>query len=339
MKRHLSNLTVLLALSLSLPLSAQENPSVKPTAQAKQKQKQKAGAQAKAPQKPLGEAHVYKTADGQDLSLYVMKPQDWQPTDKRPAVVFFHGGGWKAGNASQFNYQGQHLTTRGMVIVQVQYRLIQAPGEVPLKACLDARSAMRWVRSHASELGIDPNRLAAGGGSAGGHLAAYVGMVDGADDPQDDVKISAKPNALLLFNPALLHGEERPDTPAEMLAKFAPISPWKAISKDDPPGLILVGSEDALLRPHKVKELKDMSAAVGVRMDAIIYPGEGHGFFGLNKSRDRFYDTVLELEKFLASLGWIDGPPTLTREQVLSYVKQMQAATSQKPTAAAAATE
>ncbi|TDU63134.1 acetyl esterase/lipase [Prosthecobacter fusiformis] len=281
-------------------------------------------------QKYMGNAHVYKKADGQELKLYVMTPPDWKATDKRPAAVFYHGGGWIGGQPTQFNYQGHHLTTRGMVVVQVQYRLVNKKGEVPLNACLDARSSMRWVRSHAAELGIDPDRIAAGGGSAGGHLASYLGMVDGKDDPQDDLSISPKPNALLLFNPALLHGQERPDAPAEGRSAFEPISPWKNVSRDDPPGLILVGSEDGLLLPAKVKEFQNMCQAAGVRMDATIYPGEGHGFFGIGRSRDRFYDTVRETEKFLASLGWITGEPTLTHEQVTEYARMYKQANGVK---------
>ncbi len=285
---------------------------------------------AKAAPNFMGTPHVYKSVAGRDLNLYVMTPADWKAADKRPAVVFFHGGGWKAGTATQFNYQGQHLTTRGLVIVQVQYRLIKTEGEAPLEACLDARSAMRWVRGHAAELGIDPDRIASGGGSAGGHLAAYVGMVDGVDDPQDDLKISPKPNAMILFNPALLHGGEREGTPPEISAKFVPISPWKNVSRDDPPGLILVGSEDGLLLPDKVKAFQEMCQAAGVRMDATIYPGEGHGFFGISRSRDRFFDTVTETEKFLASLGWVTGPPTLTREEVTKYAGDVKVATGKK---------
>lgn len=268
---------------------------------------------------PLGEARVYKTADGRDLTLHILKPEGWQAADKRPAMIFFHGGGWIGGTPAQFNGQGHHLASRGMVVVQVQYRFIKAKGEAPLAACLDARSAMRWVRGHAAELGIDPQRIAAGGGSAGGHLAAYVGMVDGQDDPADDARISPKPDAMVLFNPALLHGEEERQPPEAQRPAFKSLSPWANVSPDDPPGLILVGSEDGLLLPHKVKEFQALCEKNGVRMDAVIYPGEGHGFFGLKKSEDRFYDTVREMEKFLASLGWIEGAPTLTQDQVKEY--------------------
>ena len=75
--------------------------------------------------------------------------------------------------------------------------------------CADAKSALRYVRAHATELGIDPQRIAAAGGSAGGHLAAFTALVDGLDDPQDDLAVSCKPNALVLFNPVFNNGPDQ----------------------------------------------------------------------------------------------------------------------------------
>jgi carboxylesterase type B len=117
---------------------------------------------------PVGESHVYKKVDDRELKLYVTKPTDWKQTDSRPAIVFFHGGGWTGGAPGQFTEHSKYLVTRGMVCVQVQYRLLDKKGsEPPTTCCRDAKSAMRWVRSRAAELGIDPDRIASGGGSAG----------------------------------------------------------------------------------------------------------------------------------------------------------------------------
>jgi hypothetical protein len=62
-------------------------------------------------------------------------------------------------------------------------------------------------------------------------------------------------------------------------------------------------------------------------MDATVYPGEGHSFFGIRRSLDRFYDTTIEVDKFLGSLGWVKGPPTLTRE----FVQKLAAGVTPMP--------
>jgi acetyl esterase/lipase len=157
---------------------------------------------------PVGEPLVYKTVDQRPLRLFVVKPSDWKPADARPAIVFFHGGGWRGGAPGQFNRQAEYLASRGMVCLLAEYRLLRDDPGPPLRCIRDAKSAMRWVRSHASELGIDPERIAAGGGSAGGHLAAFVGMVEGLDDPQDDLQVSPRADALVLFNPVFDNGPQ-----------------------------------------------------------------------------------------------------------------------------------
>lgn len=284
-------------------------------------------------QKPLGEPRVYKTVGGRDLKVFILKPADWKATDKRPAIVFYHGGGWEIGKGAptQFNYQGKYLTTRGMVCIQVEYRLVVSNRkEAPIGACQDAKSAMRWVRSHAAELGIDPDRIASGGGSAGGHLAAFVGMVEGTDDPQDDLKISCRPNAMVLYNPAILDRDssaekatvKRPAVMEALIEQYKKISPYLSISSDDPPGIVLVGDQDAILPLASLKSFQEKCKAANVRMDAVIYPGEGHSFFGLRRSLDRFYDTTIEMDKFLTSLGWLKGEPTLTKEMVKTYANE-----------------
>jgi acetyl esterase/lipase len=123
-----------------------------------------------------------------ELKLYVTKPKDWKASDNRPAIVFFHGGGWVGGAPGQFTEHSKYFASRGLVCVQAQYRLLDKKKNDPPIICInDAKSAMRWVRSRADELGIDPNRIASGGGSAGGHLAAFVGLAEGVDDPKDDL--------------------------------------------------------------------------------------------------------------------------------------------------------
>lgn len=251
--------------------------------------------------KPEGKPTVYKTVDGRELKLYVTKPEDWQKTDSRPAIVFFHGGGWVGGAPGQFTEHSKHLAERGMVTVQVEYRLLDRKDNDPPVTCTeDALDAMRWVRSHAKELGIDPNRIATGGGSAGGHLAAYLGTVD-----QGKQEVSTKPNAMVLFNPVYDNG---PDGWGKQRVKdrYKEFSPAHNISADDPPSIVFLGSKDNLIPVTTAEKFQKEMKAAGVNSELRVYEGQGHGFFNHGKDNNRWYnETVQEMDKFLASLGWI----------------------------------
>jgi len=267
-------------------------------------------AAAKAPNEPVGKPYVYKKVDGRELKLYVVTPPEWKASDKRPAIVFFHGGGWVGGSLSQFNEHSRYLATRGMVAVQVEYRLLKGK-EPPTVCCYDAKSAMRWVRSHAAELGIDPNRIVSSGGSAGGHLAAFVGMVDGMDDPADDKSVSAKSNAMVLFNPVFDNGPGGWGS-NRVGDRYKEFSPFHNVSADDPPAIVFLGSRDKLIPVKTVQTFQAAMEKAGVRCETMIFEGQEHGFFNRKRAGGKYYyETLLATDKFLASLGWLSGPPTL----------------------------
>jgi acetyl esterase/lipase len=254
---------------------------------------------------PKGTAHVYRTVQGRELKLYVQSP----PSGAGPfaAMVFFHGGGWTGGRPTQFNEQGERLASLGMVTVQVEYRLLDRSGNEPPTVCIqDARSAMRWVRAHAAELKIDPKRIGAGGGSAGGHLAAFVGLMNGMDDPADDRSVSPAANALALFNPVFDNGPNGWGH-KRVGDRYKEFSPFHNIKPGAPPAIVFVGSEDALLPAATVEAFCAAERAVKTRCEFRVYPGQKHGFFNYRAGGDNRYfaETLAETEKFLASLGWI----------------------------------
>ncbi len=255
------------------------------------------------------ETLIYKKVAERELKLFIEKPASWKTSDQRPAMVFFFGGGWVAGNASQFLKQSEYLATRGMVGIRVEYRTIPKGDKgPPLVCCADAKSALRYVRAHAGELGIDPQRIAAAGGSAGGHLAAFTGLVNGLDDPADDLRISCRPDALVLFNPVFNNGpgqwgHERVGD------RYLEFSPAHHLSKDAPPAIVFLGDEDKLIPVSVVQDFEAGMKQAGARCETHIYPKAGHGFF----NRDpHFTLTLIETDKFLASLGWLKGEPTLS---------------------------
>lgn len=266
--------------------------------------------------KPTGERHVYRVVDDRELSLYVTKPDDWKAGNKRPAVVFFHGGGWVGGAPGQFTEHSKYLASRGMVAVQVQYRLLDKKSNDPPTTCVDdARTAMIWVRSRADELGIDPMRIASGGGSAGGHLAAFVGMVDHTQDSSEKPIVSSKSNAMLLFNPVFDNG---PDGWGQKRVgkRYQEFSPMHNITPDDPPAIVFLGSADKLIPVKTVEKFQKQMKQAENQCEIHIYDGQPHGFFNHGRNGNRwYYETVTAADRFLESLGWLSGEPTLEKPQ------------------------
>ena len=262
---------------------------------------------------PIGERIIYKTVGDRSLSLYVTKPDDWKAGDSRPAVVFFHGGGWVGGAPGQFTEHSKYFASRGLVCFQVEYRLLDKKSKDPPEVCIqDAKSAMRWIRSRSDEFGIEANRIASAGGSAGGHLAAFVGTVDGGDATGDDLQVSAKSDAMLLFNPVYDNGPGGWGT-SRVGKRFLEFSPAQNLSADDPPSIVFLGSQDRLIPVATARAFRDRCASLGIVSELHIYDGQPHGFFNHGRDNNRWYTaTVRAADEFLARLGWVDGEPAIS---------------------------
>jgi len=252
---------------------------------------------------------VYKTVGDTKLELFIFSPEGHQPKDRRPAILFFFGGGWTNGTPKQFEPHCRMLAAKGMVAITADYR-VTSRHQVKVVDCVrDAKSAVRWVRQNAKRLGIDPKRIAAGGGSAGGHLAAATATLPEFEEPSENIKISSRPNALVLFNPALvltLSGAALPITRTGVEAKR--ISPDEHIRKGTPPTIIFHGKADTTV-PYATVELftRKMQAA-GNRCELVGFEGQTHGFFNYGRGENKMYEkTTAEMIRFLASLGYLNG--------------------------------
>ncbi len=258
------------------------------------------------------ETMIYKRVAGRELKLHIDKPPGWTASDRRPAIVFFFGGGWVGGSPEQFLKQSEYLATRGMVGIRAEYRTVpKGDAGPPTVCCADAKSAMRHVRAHAAELGIDPGRIAAAGGSAGGHLAAFTALVPGLDDPADDLKVSCRPDALALFNPVFNNGPGQWGH-GRVGDRYKEFSPAHHVAKGAPPTIVFLGDKDKLIPVATLHDFEARMKQAGARCESHIYAGAGHGFF--NRDTDAsawFSETLTETDKFLSSLGWLDGKPTL----------------------------
>jgi acetyl esterase/lipase len=249
---------------------------------------------------------IYKKVGNIELKLHIFNPKGHKAMDKTPAIVFFFGGGWNGGSPKQFYPHSEYLASRGMVAISAEYRIKSTHKTTPKECVMDGKSAVRWIRSHAKELGIDPDKLAAGGGSAGGHVAATTGTVKGLNEKAEGADVSCIPNALVLFNPVYDNGPKGYGH-SRVKDYWKEISPMHNISKTTPPTIVFLGTKDSLIPVATAKEYQKLMKTAGVRSDLHLYDGQPHGFF--NKAK--FKETVIEADKFLASLGFLKGEPTL----------------------------
>ena len=253
-------------------------------------------------------SEVYKKASGANLKIYRFDPEGHDPKkEKRPAVVFFFGGGWNGGSIDQFALQSRYLAGRGMVAFVADYR-VKSRHKVAPNACVeDGKSAVRWVRKNADRLGIDPELIAAGGGSAGGHVAAAAGICEGFENESEDLSISSKPNALLLFNPVYDNGAEDGFSHDRIKEWFPAISPAHNITADDPPTIVFLGSKDKLIPVAIAESFRNKMNQQKIQTELHVYDGQPHGFFNPTRGIG-FSDTLAKTDQFLVKLGYLSGP-------------------------------
>ena len=250
---------------------------------------------------------LYKSTKQGDLNLYFYRPLDFDKSKTYNCIIFFHGGGWNSGDYKQFERQSMYFASRGMIAISAEYRIKNKHGTTPIQAMEDAKSAIRFLRLNAKSFFINPNRIAAAGGSAGGHLAAVTANIDLFDNVNEDLGISSKPNLLVLYNPVIDFGSRKwlwIDNPSDA-------SPVHNISKGSPPTIILTGTKDKIVPVETIMNYKKIMKSVGSRCDVILYDGAEHAFF--NRGED-FIDTVLKSDIFLKSNWYLEGKPTIKQQ-------------------------
>jgi len=256
--------------------------------------------------------HVYKSVGGVELRLHVFSPADHRATNRKAAIVFFFGGGWTSGTVEQFVPQSRYLAGRGMVAIVADYRVFGRHKTEGFAAMADAKSAIRWVRSHAAQLGVDPNRIAGAGGSSGGHIALSAAVFDAFDEPGEDSRISSKPNALVLFNPAVeLSRITAPVAKQRWGEKAVEASPLEHVHGGLPRTLILHGMADTTVPYTDVENFCAASKKAGNQCQLVGYEGAAHGFFNHGRGGNKWYDeTLQETDRYLTTIGYLPKTPS-----------------------------
>ena len=263
---------------------------------------------------------VYARVDNQDLALDLYEPK-WLPL--APVVIVVHGGGWERGDRRMERPFAKQLAARGLAAATVSYRL-GAAGRFP-NALFDLQSAVRWLRAHAAGYGIDPARVGAVGGSAGGHLVALLGvsaavpaLQGGVGDGSAAVQAVVDIDGLADFTGAsLVSKEERqPGAPtrflggsfAERAAVWRLASPLFHVGAQSPPTLFIDSAATsgapragAPILPGRV-EMRDRLRSYGIDSEIITLPDTPHPFWLLNPWFDVVVaDTVGFLNRYLRS--------------------------------------
>ena len=273
-----------LLLHVSFPLQAEENTSISPFASSPQVEVR-------------GDISFLTSARPEKLDLYL--PKSRKAGEKSPAVLLIHGGGWKEGDKRQAREIefGMTLAKNGFVAASINYAL-RSDGKFPLNL-QDCKNGVRYLRAHADELGIDPNRISVMGGSAGGHLAllvAYTADQSNLAPSQPYPGVSDKVSSVVDFYGVSNLATRKETDPNGKPLKIEPLdsttqsifgstpqdwkkaSPVTYVKRDVPPTLILHGKKDTTVDSDQSQELADTLKKAGATYEIIWLPNAPHSF-------------------------------------------------------------
>jgi len=237
----------------------------------------------------------YKQTPQEEMCLYLLRPEG-SVGAPLPAVVYFTGGGWEHGLPTGMIGNAAWFRDHGVIGISADYRVKSRHGTTPVECVQDAKSAVRYVRAHASALGVDPARIIACGGSAGGHIAAAT-VLDGHDEPGEDTSISSKANALLLHNPVLGAGFQE-----HFFMAHPDLSPIGGVRPGWPPTIVSCGTADDTTPYPVAKRFVAAMKAAGNACELITVEGGGHSC-DWPVTNPHFLPTMTRMAAFLGEHG------------------------------------
>jgi acetyl esterase/lipase len=266
-------------------------------------------ASSEALQQPL--VHTYREVGDRQLRAHVFLPDEESGTEGISAVLLFHGGGWHLGGPEWTFAAARRFASWGMAAISVEYRL-SGDGVTPIDALEDACAAVAWARRTADGLGIDADRVAGYGLSAGGHLVAATATI-GCPLECPDTR-DCQPDALLLWSPAL-------DTTIDGWFKnllqgratSEEYSPAHHVQSSTPPTSIVLGTEDTLTPLSGAKTYCELLIEAGGVCELNLYEGVGHLLTRNLENQESDFDPDPEAEadgierhrRFLVDMGFI----------------------------------
>ena len=267
----------------------------------------------------IQEKKIYKEINGQDLAVDVFYAPEKIKKLNNPAIALFHGGGWVYGSPEEFYGTCERYAGKGFKTFSFQYRLsINEDGSYPhpeispIESVKDARSAIRWLRENAVELGIDPDKIIVGGQSAGGQLAMSTVFAEEINEETDNMDVSPEPNALLLFSSCYNTMEAWIDNLlADRRQRIWDISPYHNLKSGMPPIIAFHGNADCMVMYYTALFFNDRMRELGNEFKLVTLEGRDH-YLGEGSADEekyaRYFDEgILEkADDFLSENGFTD---------------------------------
>jgi len=242
---------------------------------------------------------IFKVRDGVEMHYFV--PATPHDPGSNVAHLYIRGGSWNGGSPRGFYRWSRYLAGHGVSAFVLKYRPMNREKDGKPATCLeDAKSGMRWLRANAEKLGIDPERIAVGGNSAGAHLAAALATIEGYNHPADDLSLKTAPNLLLLSSPAL-------DT-SEWFG--TDMSPMHNLNENLPDTIAIMGDSDPVIPIPSMEVFGQGVIDAGSDFEWWIFPGKGHA---LSLQRESYLTPELmhiyySYFNFLAKNDYVDEP-------------------------------
>ena len=259
---------------------------------------------------------IYSEFEGVQLT-FDMIYKTKKALQKRPAIVFLHGGGFRAGEPSQFHAIASYFANKFDIFsVSVKYRLtpyIKWPGNL-----LDVKKAIQWLRENYGEYSIDTEKIIACGGSAGGYLALMSVLdVPAAKDFEELNPTVSRANAAVLLNGIIDGMATYNNTPVakevfdllmggtvdELPEDYHNASPVNLFDENVPPVLMMQGAEDDIAPYKDTISAYEKLISLGTTAEICIFPGQGHGWFNAAENQPPVFDKI---ESFLQTIGFIE---------------------------------
>jgi acetyl esterase len=257
---------------------------------------------------PDAQTYIYRDLKPEPLRLFVVKPDGWQTGDRRPAMIYFFGGAWTRGDPSKSIGWARMVAKWGMVGIAPDYRTAERFETTPVEATADARAAMRWVEDHATDLGVDTNRIVVAGTSAGGHLALWTAIAEAPFGSKTEESPATKPAVLVLISAPADTTPSTWNNDPKMLKRFGPhigdVSPLQHLDAKMPPVIMFHGDADPTVPYVTAVALHDKLIATSNICVFITIPGGGHGIGSGWKDKSRaMIKEFLTKQKILPAAG------------------------------------